>query len=83
MPTLKYGTYRISLVIKDQIIQTLLCRTESFMAYISTGHSTEGKEYQAMKGESFLSLSLSSPSKDLAISMAERNLTVNIEHSDD
>jgi len=53
------------------------------MAYISTGHSTEGKEYQAMKGESFLSLSLSSPSKDLAISTAERNPTVNTEHSDD
>lgn len=59
MSTLTYWKYRILLVIKGQIIQTLFCQTQSFIVYISTGHKMEGKEYQATKGKSILSPTLS------------------------
>lgn len=45
MSTVTYEKYRISSDIKDQIIETLLCKTQSFMVYISTGHSMKGKKY--------------------------------------
>lgn len=59
MSTLTHWKYRTILDIKDQIIQTLLCQTQSFMVYISIGHSMEGKKKSAMKGTIFPPLCLS------------------------